>query len=744
MKYIIYLLDKNNDIEKNIIEQIKDIDLLKKNNIIIKNYYKDKYFRRIENIDELDKFIKYNRYQENEYNQNENKERNKINMKKIVNEINIINIANENEKRRIIVILNDKIDKINKKFLNIGEQMMILINSDKNEGRLYLQAKSEQNNCANKNKYEYNNCNNMIEYRSNNIKMVIKSNLLFENEERECNKMKEKDSIMKGIITNSKKLYYDELNPYTIYTNIKNIDKNRKNILMKTYKQTENENKRINKITITRERNIDAMIDELYDMIIIKLYENKRNKLMKNGDNNTLIKIIDISLKANDIIRNKVTNKKIKEMKIKNIKKIDRVRNEYNKNQVEKIKEINEESYYYFYSILCMTNWIEEMEENSCIGIIVNLEGSIMASKNIFTKVRKCKLLKKCASIDDYIEKKITDNETKKKAFVNYREIGEGNMIIPLYINKYHWKIAREYLPLILGCNFSADPFKYNKRQIDNIFKILSLASDELIHNINDNSIIMYIQYYRTCYEIIKEMGYHKGFEKIIKKYETDDNRNEKMINILNIIGQQIILKKNIDENKNYQILYYFIDDIIHFNIKAIYDVKSNFKEWKRNNETKEYLKICIHEELEMFVSYIYESLKRYYSIKTVTKILKDVETYNGGIKKFIKKIDDNTGLIDNENLNYIKKLLKNTNINDIFNNEIFKVHISKEYEKTFIIQTEKKYNENFTNLIKIHFINLLENNKFYFFCNTIKENKIKQVTEEDVEMRIIKYLNNI
>src|SRR5437773_1537182 len=99
--------------------------------------------------------------------------------------------------------------------------------------------------------------------------------------------------------------------------------------------------------------------------------------------------------------------------------------------------------------------------------------------------------------------------------------IGDANAIIPLYINKNHWKIIKIYLKQTLELIISYNPFIYSDNH-KNLFFIVFL---EMINKIfekdflNEKFIKCLICLLRTCAEICFEEKFNYGIKNLIFKY---------------------------------------------------------------------------------------------------------------------------------------------------------------------------------------------------------------------------------
>lgn len=210
-------------------------------------------------------------------------------------------------------------------------------------------------------------------------------------------------------------------------------------------------------------------------------------------------------------------------LKITNGKNIENKIEHLSNNIKEQIVNIKSDDSF-FYSKYSLGGWKEEIAEKSCLGILMDVH---VADYNrtgkwvddVFFNNKTFIFL----SAIDYIN--ILNSNEKFNG--NPTIIGIENLLLPIYINRYHWEISKCYIPLLLGFTFANNSTMYDKK-MENIYYV---ALVEYFYNIvkdgcnnRRQKFKIWTAILRTCMEISKENGYHKGFEKYMKSLEKCKN----------------------------------------------------------------------------------------------------------------------------------------------------------------------------------------------------------------------------
>ena len=272
----------------------------------------------------------------------------------------------------------------------------------------------------------------------------------------------------------------------------------------------------------------------------------------------------------------------------------------------------------FFSSSITLNNWFEELQNNSCLGLLTKY------NRGQFQHISMSFL-----SVSDYIEMAIDHfnkqpcikfGDIEVKDIITGMAIGECNAVIPLYINKYHWKNVKVCLESLLGIIISYNPMLYCPSYQSLYFVLFEYFTQQLFDKnniLNEKFIKIFIAVYRTCAEICFENKYNHGIRKLIEEKEYSN------INHIKIFSQIITTGYILSNNQ--------ISELI-----------STY-----SNQSK---------DINLLTS-----LYNFYKLNRIfDTIIKDIGSYS----KLIKMIDMNYGLIDDEFCQKIIKLvIKDTKI---------------------------------------------------------------------------------
>lgn len=337
------------------------------------------------------------------------------------------------------------------------------------------------------------------------------------------------------------------------------------------------------------------------------------------------------------------------------------------------------ESCDFFTSAIMLSSWFDELQNNSCLGLLVKLNSSelvklgIMHNKNIIVE----NITNTFLSMTDYVniatdffgkDQNIKFGDLNNKNIINGTSIGEANAIIPMYICKEHWIIAKKRIEPLLGIILSHNPFGFIDKY-KSIFYVVFVQMTYLLfyfnkNNLNNKYIKTYFAYYRTCAEMCFESKYNYGIRKLVHEYI---NNPLKRISNNNypydkICAQTLVTGYILSETTIGSLILYLLEEIIrtnnHFLIKNN-DLINKISALPMGPEKESNIDLLI-ELLTKTIRFDIDFLKTYYKINV---ILNEIFIQFGSYGKFIKMLDNNYGLID-ENL--VGKLFSiiNSNLN--------------------------------------------------------------------------------
>jgi hypothetical protein len=391
----------------------------------------------------------------------------------------------------------------------------------------------------------------------------------------------------------------------------------------------------------------------------IKYYMNQPNEKKENFHNTILnnirhkMYIIDSKLKTKkqynsfykninlDHIPNKNRSKLLK--KFKNEKDTKLIEN---KNiDLSDISSIETEDYF---SDLSLTDWKDEVRENSCLGLLINVYiPNYCRMGNLTHMIEIRNLSNTYMSVNDYMmlfcepTEKI-NCDVNSSVVIDDRILGSGNTILPIYINKIHWSMCKKYISPVLGLLFANNP-SYYREGMDNIYymSLLDFIDKKLLIDLNYKSVKVWLSLLRTCMELSFEKKYHKEFKKE-KPYDLC-TKNGNVWTLGVIYGQMISINYN-DKNK--------IKKMANDHIMSIINLFVLNTSRSRRNELKEIIKKN-NEETKKEITNIFEICEiyllnlHYLIMCNIGNIFDEMRSHYGSIKDFLKKTDEQMGIYD-------------------------------------------------------------------------------------------------
>lgn len=316
----------------------------------------------------------------------------------------------------------------------------------------------------------------------------------------------------------------------------------------------------------------------------------------------------------------------------------------------------------FFSSLFTLTDWSEELQDGSCLGILINVKKGVNNNIKILDIINFISVYDWFTMVTDQSQFKTFGGDTN---YINIQGpiMGTGNIVIPLYISKSHWILSRIWLEYMLGITIHNNPFNYRDQNINFVFYLLSVMNINIMDNHNSNHINTYIAIFRTCVEIAKEREYYKGLGKMINNIATNKNTLIPSTNYGNIILlSQIIVtgvtlspiliesfvRKIMDSFIIESIMHNYTIEYFHNNIKPIIN--------NGKRPTKEFDSICTFIESE-FQDILKSINATYTMIKVFERFFK-----TKGLLKFIKSIDTNGGIANNEDIELLQNIIKEEN----------------------------------------------------------------------------------
>jgi hypothetical protein len=206
----------------------------------------------------------------------------------------------------------------------------------------------------------------------------------------------------------------------------------------------------------------------------------------------------------------------------KNMDLLDKIFKNYN-NKIKSLEDPvkllaknfkNEESYEQYFSPIAQTNWLDSLQENQFCGLIVRSkpDKNFIFSKNI-SDVDIINITRATIDLDmffsfmnQYYNKNNNYDNGTEMPLIKGNGLGEGNCLIPIYINPLHWKLANKFVPLFTALATTLNPGLYIKHSLYIYHNILiTMLRDTFKNkNLDDKWLNMLITIYVTTYEVNK------------------------------------------------------------------------------------------------------------------------------------------------------------------------------------------------------------------------------------------------
>ena len=476
------------------------------------------------------------------------------------------------------------------------------------------------------------------------------------------------------------------------------------------------------------------IVNNIY-YIFLKLYNSYINKC----DNLVIQNIIDfsdISVSLRNIFINKYKYKFFnlikKNINLLNNHKIDtyEIKLDHNK--------YFEESKNIFYSVLTISDWVEELQNNNFMGLLIRTNSLENITKlgyksnkilNITNTIIPFKSYKDI--FINYFNKNKCIDTGYNNPMISGNTIGDGNMIFPLYICKENWKISRLYFKPLLSLIIGQNPLLYTDSHINTIFKIFFKMITKTFNQNNEytNDKWLYILFavYMTCKKIIKE-----------------DNINLDGI-YYNFIKSNIYRTKHYTPSLYTLLGYIIIEgiDVYNINVFTKYIIQEKirrkiFRYLPKKIQIFNYLK-CDNGEIEIDNIKIDSFIKNFDNTKLINDLLSFCKFYKlmKNYRNLEEKLDKTYSLLPKNDLENIQKYIKNNLNTDITFKKLMDEtngYNDKDYLYKCIIQgIEQKNSKIRTKYIK----NKLYQNLFTTSYNNLIDNIIKRYSN-DKDMKTI------
>jgi hypothetical protein len=452
-------------------------------------------------------------------------------------------------------------------------------------------------------------------------------------------------------------------------------------------------------------------LENIWEDIYKIHYENENKN--KNTQFTDIIKKYSLEAMSHNSNNNKIIAKTKKTL-FKKFNKCDKILENFDdiseiKKFIDKYEDITERSnkfdlsIEFFNSSITLSNWFDELSSGSSMGILIDLEVDDYMKLGISrSRVIVKEITQTVMSVKDYIHtvidsmKKNKDSNLNSKKIVSGDIVGTSNSVIPLYINKEHWIIAKKQLPLVLGIILAHNPLGFMEAHTGFMFYLLADMTNKIwLYNsiISINNIKLYFALWRTCCQIAFEKGFHKGINSIISKYNSDEQfrKKKRLFDIDSLLGQLLstdtglkMSKDNINKTIT-NIFESLVDKLVN---KSTYRWKDllEYNGEKHKFQVDRFIKLhdYINSELIDGVNILISFIKMHNLIK---EYINNKKSY----KKTLDYMEENYGLFEDKDCDFIINLINKTgkNLDITIQDELFN-NINKDVKYYLILILEK------------------------------------------------------
>lgn len=356
---------------------------------------------------------------------------------------------------------------------------------------------------------------------------------------------------------------------------------------------------------------------------------------------------------------------------------------------IKKDSQVFKNSCEFYMSNIMLSNWFEELENNSCMGLLTYINTtSLVQACELYNKntIKIKQITNSYMSITDYVnivQEYFDKNPNQQfgdlsnKLIIKGTTIGEANSIIPLYICKEHWNNTKKYIDVILGIVLSNNPFNVSDKSFI-VFDLIYLHFIKSLFdksNLNNTFIRTFFCFYRTCAQLCFDRKYNHGIKNLINNYMANP---QKRITISGVVYEKIIMQSTttgyiLPNDKIQQLILYFVEELIKTQKKLI------------NNDDDLIDKVNAKLQDDFVILYHY-----YQFNKIIDNIIKQSNTFSN----FIKTIDNNYGLVDDGFCDFVKAIINNISLQNVNSIETLCNAINIQYNQQYwtnFIDCQKK-----------------------------------------------------
>jgi hypothetical protein len=434
----------------------------------------------------------------------------------------------------------------------------------------------------------------------------------------------------------------------------------------------------INNISTINNTTDDIQLNSIY------LYTSKTAKNIKVNKTNKLEKLSDMINKNKDIMDKITENKKL--IETDGFKKFI----EMHENTDD---DIFSNSCEYFRSPISLSTWFDELQNCSGIGFMIKIDVPISAKLGYKNNIAIDNITCTYYSITDYIDTllqyfdKCSNSiygNLNNTSILNGSIIGNVNAIIPLYINKYHWSIVKNYINILLGIEIAHNPlaFSKNHRLMFNML-FIEMSANVIFNKDTRNNKMMncYFAYFRTCAEMCFENGYNHGIKNLIQQVLTTESGIVENINMYDsLMTHCIVTGHRLNCSQMSRLIDIMLHEIIRHGLIDSGHDNMFFEHLEKSNDKEQEYDALIKIIFDKIVLHLEHIIAFYILNIELFKFYNEFGSYS----KMIKSLDKNFGIFDEPTLELFISNIENDCKIDTF--EHFYEIMNRKYDRNEII----------------------------------------------------------
>lgn len=329
-----------------------------------------------------------------------------------------------------------------------------------------------------------------------------------------------------------------------------------------------------------------------------------------------------------------------------------------------------EESKDFISSLITLTNWYDDMCSGGAIGLAVKVTTDDLVKIGVRRELKIDSVTTTFMPVLEYVESMLKYFDEKpvhdygnlnSKNIITGNVIGDGNIVIPLYVHKHHWNVAKILMKPMLGLGLSHNPFSYIKNYDSLVFSVYSemlrmtLVDKEF--KLNDKWTQTLSIFSRSTAQMCFDNGYHRGIVKHISRYTSDPKArvNKLIYDYSNIIGQSVSTGYLFPNNEHHLLTRYYLEEIItsvlsptKYNKKFVLNLQSN----------SETISAEISEAIMLIEKTVQRQLQLCVSLILSVKLFRDFYSHFGSYSGYIKRLDSRYSMLDTTDLQTLSSLI--------------------------------------------------------------------------------------